>query len=1155
MKRIYSLLVLALLFIVGTTAVQAQKRYRVTDIEQTLSIDELDGVQFAINNGSVGGGSYDFFRGTEKSATLTDENLYVLESTETQTAEDRAVYRLKRVSDNTYLENKDGKVAYTETASRAWTFYIMEATQVTEDDLTADPATITDFRDVTTGGIYGNSLIFVDSKQEGAGEKDATYRLCSNGTGTAPSFSKTNYSTNFLNLYAVEEAKGYAYLEDAISEIFDGSVPTDLYNPGDQPGNISQELYDELTGAYDEAQQLINDMSEDHDACVASAERCEKAYKAAEEGVILVEAGYYYFRSARGENSVTYEDGKNMRWVEDWTEKDELTADDCKYIWQLIENPERRGSYFIKNFYTGRYCGYATAFYQLIPTTEEAEESFLIYPVNKEYFVIQSTSLIESGGASGYKGYDCLHAQVNGHSMVIWSGALDAVSGSGWKFLKVDQAKIDAVQASIAQAKLNDELQTELDDVTTDYNNGFTYSFDGNLSGKLDTEEDGTPKGLVTSVDQISTNAQEATEGPMENILDSNISSGNFWHSSWSSDDFDHENNYPYLQFDLKKAVNEVSIKMWSRLNGSSYYSSNLPGKLHVLATNDPDGEWTEIGNFENQLKWPAVTVDEDGNEVTGTSNTVSLVRIPLGETAYQYLRVEICTRINSTTDFKTVGVSSGCVNMAEIRVFESGYDAEKSLINAVPEDVKEALVAAMEKAQSELDAESATQATLDELKNAHETFLNNYPDPQLVKNAIASAEALLKYAAEGDGYGYYAEGSKEAFETALAAVSAKIKDLMSVAEVKALREEVAAAVSAFKAKMNVPADGAYVRILSRTTGKAANAYVMSAGNSAKVNKWYAVDDYFYNRPETVWQFKHNADGTFALKNAANGEYLATPREGESTKVGMSTKGDTCSFTLQNDKNADTEGCVNFIFADDVYLNADPAGTIVTWGEANGKDNSTFEIEDIDIDDAFDGEYAIDVNASANTFLTLPISVKADDYCYEVLGRNGNRLELKAISGTIEAGTPFIYVNESDETTTTLVAVESSIANFTYATEAKTVNGLAGTLAPIDSIQPGYGILLEGKTIVDAQEGESVSNNSAYVLPTVPTTAETGEKFIAIDGKIEAISNATVNTEASFVNVYTLTGVKVRSAVKAANATNGLPAGLYIVGSKKVIVK
>ncbi len=90
---------------------------------------------------------------------------------------------------------------------------------------------------------------------------------------------------------------------------------------------------------------------------------------------------------------------------------------------------------------------------------------------------------------------------------------------------------------------------------------------------------------------------------------------------------------------------------------------------------------------------------------------------------------------------------------------------------------------------------------------------------------------------------------------------------------------------------------------------------------------------------------------------------------------------------------------------------------------------------------------------------------------------------------------------------------------------------------------------------MDSQLGESVDNNSAYVLPTVPTTTETGEKFIAIDGKIDAIGNAAVSADAAFVNVYTLTGVKVRSAVKAGNATNGLPAGLYIVGSKKVLVK
>ncbi len=51
------------------------------------------------------------------------------------------------------------------------------------------------------------------------------------------------------------------------------------------------------------------------------------------------------------------------------------------------------------------------------------------------------------------------------------------------------------------------------------------------------------------------------------------------------------------------------------------------------------------------------------------------------------------------------------------------------------------------------------------------------------------------------------------------------------------------------------------------------------------------------------------------------------------------------------------------------------------------------------------------------------------------------------------------------------------------------------------------------------------------------------------------IENVTVGNGNDLVDVYTINGVKMRSAVAPANATTGLPAGLYIIGDKKVLVK
>ncbi len=45
------------------------------------------------------------------------------------------------------------------------------------------------------------------------------------------------------------------------------------------------------------------------------------------------------------------------------------------------------------------------------------------------------------------------------------------------------------------------------------------------------------------------------------------------------------------------------------------------------------------------------------------------------------------------------------------------------------------------------------------------------------------------------------------------------------------------------------------------------------------------------------------------------------------------------------------------------------------------------------------------------------------------------------------------------------------------------------------------------------------------------------------------------DTANSPVDVYNASGIRIRSAVKASDATAGLPSGLYIAGGKKVFVK
>ena len=87
----------------------------------------------------------------------------------------------------------------------------------------------------------------------------------------------------------------------------------------------------------------------------------------------------------------------------------------------------------------------------------------------------------------------------------------------------------------------------------------------------------------------------------------------------------------------------------------------------------------------------------------------------------------------------------------------------------------------------------------------------------------------------------------------------------------------------------------------------------------------------------------------------------------------------------------------------------------------------------------------------------------------------------------------------------------------------------------------------------DAAEGTSINNgaNKAYLaIEQTPKASETN--FFLWDWEATGIAG-TVADEAAPVDVYTLSGIRVRTQVAPAEALDGLQKGIYIVNGKKVI--
>ena len=239
----------------------------------------------------------------------------------------------------------------------------------------------------------------------------------------------------------------------------------------------------------------------------------------------------------------------------------------------------------------------------------------------------------------------------------------------------------------------------------------------------------------------------------------------------------------------------------------------------------------------------------------------------------------------------------------------------------------------------------------------------------------------------------------------------------MSLSEVNAAKELLNNGLEAFAAKLNIPAADKFYYIVSATSseqaGSAKDGKMTVSGNGSRV-KWYKdSDDYISNNSITiagnakyVWKMIKKGNGV-VFQNVATGEYINNTHK-NNVGVNMSTEADTCAFTFRSAKKP---GLLNIVCKENVFLNAQPASNnLVTWGEANGADNSAFTFEEVT--DELNNEIDWLVNTNKKTILTLPVSVTADEQCYSVIGRNGNNLELKSIDGTtIEAGTPFIYID------------------------------------------------------------------------------------------------------------------------------------------------
>ena len=1140
-----------MLLALGFTAQNADAQRFYQRVEDDLFASEIiPGTDYLLQNPWTT--DYHYLNGTGTLNHAEEHTVYNFEVVG-EDEDGNLTYRLKQKVTGEYLENPDlsgGKVSMTADAGRAYVFTALKGepvpsridsngdNQLNDQDAMNPDWTKGDVRKIYDPMDSQFQDVFVFCNVNYATSQYDVFEIFHDGHG-----AMWNQYTNARVFQLYEAQKGTGY--DDIYSIFmygyypeDETAAKDLFSAGSAPGQVEEAKVTAFVEAWQNAKGLSEDGGASDDAAYHNAiDALAAAKKACTDNVNPVTEGYYVIDNnpaagrpayAGTSNACLYEKDGAMYWT-GFNKPEIMTVDGASFIWEVKKAED--GGWYLRNYGTDRYAGSQKNNFQVVPSSAAAQQIYDINFRGGQYFSLDQRGQNET--------YPSLHADQNpGLKIVIWE---PWAAASQWRFLPVSADELKGIEGQLEQNRINKEALAVVDKAKADYAKGFVYSSDDCTRDNVFNVGDGLvteAAGVDEEGGQLISNAPETPQNEpgncYNNLIDGDFKS--YFHTSWSNSAY--AKNFHTLDIRLNEAVKTFVIKYAERHNTSD----GSPTKIHVYASNDTtNGQWTDQGYMNCPYTWSA---DIDGTE---KKNFIGVAGHDMDQ-AYTYVRLQVeGTKSNRKSNGNLFFYWS------EFRMYQGHFDSGLSLITAVPDDIKTAFETQLKAIEAQLADKKVTVETLEAFKKAYQDFLDNYPDPQIVKNLLAEAKAQAEKAETGEGLGYFAPGAKEALEAALAAVEGDVKDIMTVVEVNAAKEKIEAALAEFNSKLNVPADGQYFYIKSVTSdeseGSAYEKYLLATNNDESQVKYGAPEDMSVAL-NCIWKTVKHDDGSYSFMNCATGTYLGNPKKND-VKVLMSFDADSLSL-----RSAKVGGVFNFDCGN-TFLNAQPGtGNLVTWGSASGLDNSAFEFEEAALIEE-GGTILREVAKPGLQIISVPFSFSgAGSDIYKVAGMKDGKLQLALYAGDEEvpAGTPFFAnVDAPEEGYAPVIELYANCGTeeLDYNLKGETQNGLKAAIQSVKNIA-GAGILFNGN-VIKATETDAVAANTGYFVE-MPTAAEVdGDMAIEFPENIETgISDVIlVPAKGAKAGVYTITGVKLSNG----NKVNNLPKGLYIIGGEKVLVK
>ncbi len=1023
--------------------------------------------------------------------------------------------------------------------------------------------------------------------------------------------------TNAWQIHAVDEPQGKEKLQAYMDVYFKNNTdPAVTYPAGTNPGAYPANLVEAAQAAYTEANTALNaenftlNNEQVNDLC----NRIETAIEKLKTSINPMVDGIYFIHDSRGmfnagNTMFLYGDNGNGKdYISangNYTKPAKLDADAVKYLWRV--KLVKGDSATVQNVLTGLYFTHKIAVANhyglsqsenivMLRKGSETGDKF-----NLSSFYIKNTKNTERA-CTNPAGW-----------LLNWN--YDNDPGNQFVFESVTEDELNAVLEEAKQDLRNEKLATLYGDAVYALNKGISYApaadyvLDNDFSAegalvRHTGDEDNTPWYC---------NNKQGGEGTYEALTSEGWEYGTYFHSSWSGGAFEPSiSKNHYLVAELEQdATGDILVKVAKRGTGNDFptqfavYGANKFDKENPNAT-----EWKFQGLADiNYTDSVAVTYNNGENDPVTVPDAVGIAAMHL-DGSYAYIKLAATKTLFNASNPLT---NRGYFAIAKLNIWEAAEPVVKSYTPEL-QDVQNTNEAVITELQTQIEAagkqvadSSATDAQIASLQAALDAFNNNYPDPSRVTTALADASSVYNAASSknliGDKLAQYPTTVAEK----LANVITKYQNFNSVklADINAAVNEINAVVAEFKASINLPEAGKFYTLRSASkkyqddsNGVSYRGIIYSANNDATTEvtntatsvRYYRMDNAstikdsasFANADFTklqdtisiaedarlIWKAEASANGQITFRNLATGMYLT----GANGKIYQSIEAtpinvegiapETFRFNAGKNENGVT-----------MYMNTRAASnTIVTWSDTADV-NSNFFIEEVAKDKiATQSFYLANVKEGQFYAGTFAVDIAAGDgYItpYKVIGVNGDKLVLGAYEDVVEAGTPFIYsvdmVNSTaaGQVTTlgfTQVIPANDLTEGNYTYETKNVNGLQGVLTEAVKIPAGKAYINNNGAVAVAPEaGADIAANGAYFNGDASTTSEEGDETLEL-GKL--VGNALTGIDATKVivlpakvDVYSIDGKLLRQGVKSSNAAKNLPAGVYVIGGQKVLVK